>query len=193
MKAGRIAFRLFTSLYLVCCGVAIHAQDIPPGVRYKHVSDAVNTRAKVAMEGALSNAEFPQEFVPQAFTCGPMLWKALKPSADQVLLESKSVTGFIETPQPSQVELKAPLTDPERRMFWKALLDKFPALKSAKIRTASASEIKYYWATIPFDIEEPFFALDAGPDTFITELVLEKDKPILFWIDLVGDLKTLKK
>jgi hypothetical protein len=60
------------------------------------------------------------------------------------------------------------------------------------VRKARANEISYYWATIPFDIEEPFFAIETGSDVFIAQITRNKDKTALFWIDLVGDLHALK-
>jgi uncharacterized protein len=73
-----------------------------------------------------------------------------------------------------------------------ALTGRFPALSSAKVRKAKANKISYYWATIPFDIEEPFFTIEAGPDVFIAQITQNKSRMALFWIDLVRDLRALK-
>jgi hypothetical protein len=74
--------------------------------------------------------------------------------------------------------------------FWSALLKAYPALKSAKVRKANAKEIRYYWATIPFEIEEPFFAIDTGSEVFVAHF--GSLSPSLFWIDRVDDLSKLK-
>jgi len=49
-----------------------------------------------------------------------------------------------------------------------------------------------HWAMIPFDIEEPFWVIEAGGDRFIADFDLNEGQPRLFWIDLVGDLQSLR-
>ena len=163
---------------------------MPKGVTYKRAPDSVNASVKAALEKALASDSFPAELLKDIFTCGPMLWKSLKPSADPVLLESKVVVGFVSTPEPAQVEARGLITEQQRQSFWAALLKAYPKLKSAKVRTATANEILYYWATIPFDIDEPFFAIDTGTEVFVVHF--GSQAPALFWIDLVGDLSRLK-
>ena len=60
------------------------------------------------------------------------------------------------------------------------------------MRKGKAEEISYYWATIPFDIEEPFFVIDTGSERFVAHFKVKDRVPRLFWIDVVGDLRTLK-
>jgi len=73
------------------------------------------------------------------------------------------------------------------------LLDKYPGLRKGMVRPARANEISFYWATIPFDIEEPFFAIETPTDVFVANLRFEKETVTLFWIDRVDDLRKLKK
>src|SRR5215471_18691003 len=70
-------------------------QEVPQGVTYKRAPDSVNAPVKAALEKALASDSFPVEILKDIFTCGPMLWKSLKPSADPVLLESKVIVGFV--------------------------------------------------------------------------------------------------
>jgi hypothetical protein len=120
------------------------------------------------------------------------LWKELKPTADKSMIDAKTITAVIGVPTPHSVEGRAFQTDNERQAFWRALMKKYPALNGARIRKANAWEISYFWATIPFDIQEPFFAIEAGPDTFIANLRSLDGKPVLFWVDKVGDFQNLK-
>lgn len=177
-------------LFLFCLSVQCLGQEIPAGVRYKPAPESINIAVKSSLERALAGDSFPNTVLKDIFTCGPMLWHELKPAADEVLLESKVVVGFVETPEPTQVEARALVTAKQRRTFWDALLKKYPRLRSAKVRKATAKEILYYWATIPFDIDEPFFAIDTGTEVFIAHF--GSQAPSLFWIDLVGDLHALK-
>lgn len=180
-------------LCYVCCvlfALGAAAQQAPGDVTYKAAPDELNETARAGLQKALTSDEFPGDLLKQTFTCGPMLWKALKPSADRILLESKEIVGFVQTPEPTQVDLLAMNTLEQRRSFWKTLVKKYPALKTAKVRKASANEISYYWATIPFDIDEPFFAIDTGTEVFVAHF--GAFAPALFWIDLVDDLGKLK-
>ncbi len=164
----------------------------PEGVKVKSASVADNSLAKVALEKALaSETLFPDEMLGDTVTCGPTLWAALKGSAGETLLRSKIVTEFLSIPEPVQTVGRGLVSEEQRRAFWKLLRAKYPALRSATVRKASADEIRYFWATIPFDIEEPLFAVEAGPQAFIANLKIKNGKPKLFWIDLVGDLHSL--
>jgi len=167
--------------------------QLPPGVNYKVASAEVNATAKSLLQKALvgDEAAWEQLFSDGPETCGPMLWQALKPIADGALLDTKPITIVVPTPAAVTTEGRGLLTDDARHAFWKALLGKYPALVNATIRKAKASEISYYWSTIPFDIEEPFFALDAGSNVFIVNLRYKNGKTSLFWIDLVGDPRLL--
>jgi hypothetical protein len=121
-----------------------------------------------------------------------MLWKALKPSADKVMLESKPVVAMIQNPEPIVAEGKRILTSDERQSFWNLIRTKYVNLRTAKVRKAHADEISFYWATIPFDIEEPFFVIETSSERFVAQLMNKNGKTTLFWIDLVGDLRMLK-
>ncbi|MGA2651310.1 MAG: tetratricopeptide repeat protein [Terracidiphilus sp.] len=163
--------------------------QIPDGVHYKPASDALNASAIALLKQSLLPAnEPPKVFFDSAVTCGPSLWKVLQPSADKVLLDSKLVVVVVNS---VQTEGRGLITDEQRQSFWQLLLTKYPALQGAAIRKANAEEIKYYWATIPFDIEEPFFTIDTGTTKFIVNFRVEKGSPKLFWIDEVGDLQKL--
>jgi len=188
----KLSNTLLVTTFLVFISSA-YSQEIPKGVNYKKASEAVNTLAKVNLERALVSTEaVPPDFFGAVVVVGPMLWKSLKPSADQVLLDSKPVVIMVQTPSPVAAEGKRILTDEERQAFWKLLHATYSKLKEGKVRKGSGAEISYYWATIPFDIEEPFFVVDVGTERFIAHFQLKDEKPRLFWIDRVGDLRTLK-
>ena len=166
--------------------------QVPEGVRVKPASEADNATAKSQLQKSLGeDLALPNAFLSDTATVGPTLWAAVKSSADETLLHSKVSTAMLSTPAPIQVVLRSLLTEEQRRSFWSLLRTKYPALKSATVRKANADEIRYYWTTIPFDIEEPFFTVEAGQQTFVVNLRVRAGKPVLFWIDLVGDLTRL--
>jgi hypothetical protein len=100
--------------------------------------------------------------------------------------------AMITDPEVIHAEGKRLLSADERQSFWAAWRNKYPKLKTATIRKARADELSFYWATIPFDIEEPFFVLDTASERFVVQLLNKQGKITLFWIDLVGDLRSLK-
>jgi TPR repeat protein len=193
-QAQSVIIRLPLALFLssIILFAQTSASDVPDGVKSKVASEADNTLAQTALEGALANdTSFPMELLGGTVTCGPTLWAALKGSADETLLHSKIVTTRLSVPEPLQTFSRGLVTEEQRKDFWKVLRAKYPSLKTAIVRKPSADEVRYYWATIPFDIEEPLFAVETGPQTFIVNLKMVKNKPVLLWVDLVGDLHHL--
>ncbi len=172
---------------------ACMAQEVPKGVNYKKASDEVNAKAKAALEQALSDPGTPTEFLSGTISCGPVLWNDLKDSQESLSKDSTPVTVFLSTPEPIQAAGRGFRTQEQRDRFWKAVLDKYPELRKGIVRSAKANEIQFYWVTIPFDIEEPFFAIETPSSVFIVNLLIVKDTPVLFWLDRVDDLRKLKK
>ena len=168
-------------------------QDIPSGVRYKKAPEEVNHLAKARLQNALaSTSDSPSDFFGGVFVVGPTLWKALKPQADRVLAEAKSVVLVISGKAPITAEGRAFRTDDEKRAFWKQFKSRFQDLTKGAIRKARAEEISYFWATIPFDIEEPFYVSEAGNQRFIANFQSKGGNPLLFWIDQVDDFEKLR-
>ena len=168
-------------------------QDVPKGVNYKKATPEINEKAKAALERALSNPDTAKTFLSGTISCGPVLWNDLKASQESLSKDSTPVTVIIPASEPIQAAGRGFRTQEQRNKFWKVVLDKFPELRKGVIRPAKAEEIKFYWATIPFDIEEPFFAIETPSGVFIANLTFEKDTPVLFWLDRVDDLRKLKK
>jgi hypothetical protein len=169
------------------------SQEIPPGVKYKPAPNAVNVAAKVKLEKALANgAVFPGDLPDKhAVMCGPMLWKFLKPSADKRLLQATFIIMNVRTREGLIVtEGRRLLGEEELQSFWKTLMTNFPALQTGNVRKPTTREISYFWATSFLDIDEPFFAIDAGSQTFVAHIGQEETG--LYTFDLVGDLRDLK-
>lgn len=184
------ALTVGTVLLALC---AARAQEVPKGVNYKRAPEEVNALARSGIERALAVPDkVPAGFFGEVTVVGPTLWRALKPSADRVLLDAKPVIMLIPTPEPIQTEGRRLLTDGERESFWHLFRAGYAKLKDGKVRKANSDEIAYYWATIPFDIEEPFLVIDTGAERFVAHFMVTDGKPRLFWIDLVGELRHLK-
>ena len=177
-------------LLLICLvASAAVAQDVPRGVNYKHASKIVNSAAQTLLLEALSKSAYADTKLPNSVTCGPTLWNDLKSKASAVLVSANTVDGFLSVPEPIHVEMRGFITAEQRQEFWRALWVAFPDLKGATVRQPSSTEISYYWATIPFDIQEPLFVIDTGKHQFIANL---PDDVKMLWIDRVADLRQLK-
>jgi len=183
--------KLLLLILLVFCSFAA-GQDIPAGVRYKKASEDINNRSKSALESALADSNFPSKFFGDVMMVGPTLWKAIKPDSDRTLINSKPVVMIIAGKRSFSTEGKGVVADNERKAFWKVLRAKYTDLGSAKVRKARAEEISYFWATIPFDIDEPFWVIETSGNRFIVNFEVKAGEPRLFWIDLVDDLEKLR-
>lgn len=181
----------FGTLLIGFCAALSVAQEIPKGVRYKNTTDETNNRAKTLLEQMLSKPAseigIEDTFGKDAVMCGPFVWEAVG--------DAKSFNGA--TPVNLIVNGKViqgrGIKDPEqKRLLWKRLLELLSSKGQATVRKANADEISFYWAMIPFDIEEPLLIADYGKDKLLVNFVVKDGRPQLFWIDLVRDLKSLK-
>ena len=185
-------FLCLTSLFLIA--VASFGQDVPQGVNYKKASPETNAKAKAALERALADSNPPAALLSgDAISCGPILWSDLEKEHDALSKDSTPVDMFLSVPDPVQAQGRGFRTQEQRERFWKVVLDRHPDLRNGVVRPARANEIQFYWATIPFDIEEPFFAIETSKNVFVVNLKMERDAPVLFWMDRVDDLRKLKK
>jgi len=185
----RLLLLAVPACFAACAAVA---QDIPGGVKYSRSSAVVNVTAQALLQDALGKSAYVDTKLPDSITCGPTLWNDLKGNPSAVLLSAKTVDAFLSVPEPIHVEMRGLITANQRQEFWRALWAAFPDLKGATVRRPSSSEISYYWATIPFDIQEPFFVLDTGPYQFVVNIPDEGKGPMMLWIDRVDNLHELK-
>ena len=182
-------------IVLLCLiSATLFAQDqaqVPPDVNYKTAPEAVNSVARQELQKTLQgDRAASKQVLSDSLTCGPMLWQALLPMADKKLIDAKKVIAVIGVPTPKPTEGRTFITEEERQKFWNLLLKKYPALANpTRIRKANAWEIAYYYATVPFDIQEPFFSIEAGSDVFVANLRMTDGKPALFWIDIVANFQ----
>jgi hypothetical protein len=183
-----IAFVLGALAAAMCAG-----QDVPPGVHYKKATDEANQKAKVALERTLSGAGAPSVLLGNALAVGPILWNDLKADNGSLSKDSTPMTLFLSVPETVQAEGRGLRTQEQRDKFWALVLEKYPELRQGRVRPARANEIEFFWACIPFDIEEPFFAIETPDNVFIANFRFEKGAPVLFWFDRVDDLRKLKK
>lgn len=192
-RIGR--FLLFVGLFLIGAGAACSSQEVPKGVRYTKASAEVNAKAKSALEQALSGDVPPTGFLNGHLMCGPVLWNDLVENHQALSKDSIHVGFKFAGPDLIVADGREFTTKEQRNLLWKLVFEKYPQLKKGTVRIATASEIQFFWDLIPFDIQEPFFAIDSPDGIFIAHLNFEKKTNSIWlnWFDRVDDLKNLKK
>src|SRR6267142_609907 len=173
MKTIAVQRILAMSSLVALTAVICAGQEVPKGVNYKKAAAEINEKAKLALERALSDTRTPTKFLSEVISCGPILWNDLKVNQGTLSRESTPLTMFLSVPEPVQAEGRGFRTQEQRDRFWNLVLDKYPGLRKGVVRPARANEIQFYWATIPFDIAEPFFAIETSTDVFIANLSFE--------------------
>jgi hypothetical protein len=170
----------------------ISGQDVPRGITYKKASEPINAEAQSWLEQMIRDPrKVPTWLVGNLVTVGPMLWREFDPKADSRFGDTGRFMLMIQTSKPFVVPGGVLRTEAAREAFWDVLWRLYPELAKASVRKAKAPELSYYWAMIPYDIEEPFFTLDTGKKQFIVNFLYEKNGISSIWIDLVGNLEDL--
>jgi hypothetical protein len=108
------------------------------------------------------------------------------------LKEANLLAVVIGVNPPLRKEGRGIRTPEEKRAFWKLFLERVKQNNPVVVRKAEVSEIQYYWATIPFDIEEPLYIADFAKQRVLVNFMVKNGEPKIFWMDIVGDLANLK-
>lgn len=165
------------------------AQQIPDGVRYKKASPEVNAGAKQLIESSLTG--IPDKLDVSVFDSsvmiGPSLWDSLSDSQKGKF--KKDSTPVMLMVGSTMKEGRGVRTEEQKRFLWTTIIEKL-AQKQYSVRAANSEEISYYWAIIPFDIEEPLLIIDAGSTKILVNLTAKGKKIRFFWIDIVPNLRT---
>jgi hypothetical protein len=173
--------------------VSAHAQQIPPGIRYRKAPDEINEKAKSILDTFLANkvdGPDPVTLSVGAVVCGPLLWEELKSQAGPELQLATRINFFIGGI--IRKEGRRIFTPEQKRAFWQLFIEKIKAGQTYSIRKAEASELQYYWVTISFDIEEPLLVIDFAKQKVLVQFVVTDDGMNIFWMDIVGDLAKIR-
>jgi hypothetical protein len=181
---------------LLACALAVSADGgdgfvVPKGIRYHKASKEANDAARKILARLFSGKATDKE-VLAAFAetpiCGPGLWRAI--GDDPLMLAIKHGSVVFKTPvldasgNPVRVvEMKGKIfqSSEEILAFWKAFSKKTD-FSGLKIRRPNPTELRIFWAMIPFDITEPIFILDSGKHKILAVFAAAKNLRIM-WID----------
>lgn len=147
---------------------------IPNGVIYNYADDKINEKAKKLLTESLTNTTNDDLF-GNNLIIGPTLWKRFK-NIESLKSIPDSVIFHIDD---IEVEGKMSKNLKDSKKIWDEVKKEISG--NYQIRKANEDELKYYWSTISFDIEEPLFILQTENHYYIINFLKEKLK--LFWLD----------
>jgi len=148
---------------------------IPKGVVYNYCSNEKNEEAKQLIINSLKQ-DHNYEILQNNLMIGHLLWKRFKDVEILKTIENGKVIFRIDN---LEVEGKMCNDIEDSKKIWDEL--KKEVTDSFKIRKANVPELKYYWSTISFDIDEPLFVLETPNHNYILNFIKKDMK--LFWID----------
>lgn len=155
---------------------------------YKRASQEINRKARDELQKVLSSKPVDvdtETLFASGTVCGPLLWEAL---ASKELDSALTMDLIMKLPKASKKQGKFFKTSSQKRAFWDAFIQEIREGNSVFVRGATREEIDYYWATIPFNIEEPLFVVDIGKHRVLFNFLVKDGKPQIFWMDIIGEL-----
>lgn len=149
---------------------------IPQGVVYNYCTDDLNNEAIKNIKYSLEQKD-NYSIIQANLTIGNQLWSRFKNLETlKAIKTGKNVIFHIDN---IEVEGKMYQNTEDSKLVWNELRKEIT--ENYVIRKANEVELKYYWSTIAFDIEEPLFILETQKHNYI--LNLSKNDLKLFWLD----------
>lgn len=162
-------------------------------MNYKKVPGSINKKAEDLLRTLLDprvSDETIGKSLSKLVVCGPGLWKGVKGAAPLSLHKSKPVSFVVPTGSGmKQFDGKGVQESQAKIDFWEMILAydlKFQHKRT--IRKATAEEISYYWAIIPYDFEEPLYVVDYVKMQFIFDFSLDEGVPRVMFVEIVGGI-----
>jgi len=147
---------------------------IPSGVVYGYADNATNEKAKRLIIKSLAQRH-TYDLLQDNLIVGPSLWKRFQ-HLESLKSIPKDVIFHIDN---LQLDGKMCQEINDSKKVWDEV--KKELSKEYQVRKANEDELKYYWSTISFDIEEPLFIIVTDSHRYI--LNFQKDNGKLFWLD----------
>jgi len=171
------------------CVLAENKVQIPEGVTYKSASKETNARGEQKISKVFTGSPTEKEvreLFGQFLICGPFLWKRIKD--DPHVAKIKTGVAHFKVPvfdngriaSTQEWEGKLFQNEQEIAAFWAAFKANYK-LEDLVLRKLNSTELRIYWAMIPYDIEEPVFILQTKSAKILLQLT--KSKLELAWMD----------
>ena len=166
----------FLLLFVVTFTFAQNSEKItiPKDIVYNYVEDNINKKAKQLIINSLTQNN-NYELLQDNLMIGPSLWKRFQ-NIESLKSIPKNVVFHIDD---MQVDGKMCQEITVSKKVWDEVKKEISS--DYQIRKANEDELKYYWSTISFDIEEPLFIIETGNHNYI--LNFQKNNTKLLWLD----------
>jgi len=173
---------IFAAILLVV-SFSLTAQDtlvIPGGVAYKKKNAEVNSRARTLLLMELNENTVSYSLFGGSVFMGPLLWKRYKGYEAIGKIKEGNVQFHVPITDPvtkkiSQEVLNGKLIQQKEdfKKVWKQIIADM-GNSVPVIRKVREKELRYYWAIINFDIEEPVFVVETGSFNLLVQFIESK-------------------
>ncbi|MCR6722093.1 MAG: hypothetical protein NVV59_17805 [Chitinophagaceae bacterium] len=160
---------------------------VPEGVVYKPTSDVNNEKAKLILTEAISNNK-PDSLFNGICYIGPILWRRYQKIDSLNVIKGGNIQFNVPIQNESngittthKMSGKLIQTSNDFKKIWTQVFADLTG--SLTFRKLSPSQLRYYWAVIFYDIQEPVFIVDNGTTKLLLQIVPRTYK--ILWIDEV--------
>lgn len=149
---------------------------IPAGIVYNYCEPEIVEKAKRMINEDLLNKDSYQ-LCQKFLIIGPQLWKRFS-SIDSVnQIEGGKVKVVFDG---NELDAKMSQDEEDSKKIWAAFRDEIQG-KKYTIRKLNEKELRYYWAVISFDIDEPLLVVETSEHRYILNIL--KDDLKVMWLD----------
>lgn len=158
--------------------------EIPPGVVVRPALDSTNEAGyrRLTRAFAPGGAGFLQgDLAGPGVVCGPFLWAAI---GGDPALEEDSVrieVAVLDPGEEARLLVGRAFQHDGVAAFLDVLAEHYPALEGARVTHPLPDDYLAYWRTVPFEVEEPLYVLEADDGTRV--LVALDGSARLLWVD----------
>ena len=184
MKFVKIGLLFMLLIYLDTCSSApkyssIYSQplvtvnntdiDIPEGIIYIKASDEINNMALDYFKSLINGDEIIHEESPNMILIGPNLWSSLR-NIEQYSSSPTIPVDFYD-PSTNRISEGAALRFEEKTyLFLVVFQNILRMIETVEIRKLTNNELKYYWAIIGWEINEPIYVIKTETFKYVIEM-----------------------
>lgn len=155
--------------------------NIPNGIVYKKTTEEINKKAEDIIRNELNSSTTTYELFDKIMYIGPILWKRYQNISAINKIQGGNVQFKVPTNNTTIIMSgKLIQTSNDYKTVWNQVLKDVNGAKLI-FRKLNTVELKYYWAIIFYDIEEPVFIVETGKYKFLIQLL--KNNFNLLWLD----------
>jgi hypothetical protein len=153
--------------------------NIPDGIVYNKASAEKNDLALGYFKNLINGDEIIYEDSPKAILMAPNMWNNLK-SIEQFASKPTLPVDFMD-PYSGKISEGAAIRYEEKTYLFLVVFQRILRMSNTiEIRKLNNTELKYYWATCVYDLEEPIYIIKTDEHKYIIDMN-EENK--IFFVD----------